>query len=117
MQEGKKIKILRAIKGLTQDELAAKINKTRALVSHIEQTGKVNNYTLTAILKIFGMTHEEFEKFDAKETIKYYKLPEKEELDILKERVEHYQKENKALKELIQSQKKIIFILERKKKG
>jgi DNA-binding XRE family transcriptional regulator len=29
MQAGKKIKMLRALKGLTQDELAAKINKNR----------------------------------------------------------------------------------------
>ncbi len=115
MQAGKKIKVLRAIKGLTQDDLANKINKTRALVSHIEQTGKVNNYTLNAILKVLGMTPDEFEKFDAKETLKPYKF-EKEEVEILKERVEHYQKENKALKDLILSQKKVIAMLERKKK-
>ena len=117
MHIGKKIKMLRALKGLTQNELAGKINKTRALVSHIEQTGKVNNYTLTAILKALNITLDDFEKFDNKEAVKAksYNIDESDELNILKERIESYQKENKALKELIISQKKIISILEKNK--
>ncbi len=116
MLVGKKIKLLRTLKGLTQDELADKINKTRALVSHIEQTGKVNNYTLATIIKVLGFSVEDFEKFDEKNSLKLYQLPENDESSILKERIEHYQKENKALKELIASQKKIITILEKGKK-
>ena len=117
MQIGKKIKMLRALKGFTQNELAGKINKTRALVSHIEQTGKVNNYTLTAILKALNITSEDFEKFDNKEVVKAkpYGSHSDDELNILKERVENYQKENKTLKELIASQKKIISIIEKSK--
>ncbi len=115
MQVGKKIKMLRALKGLTQDELAIKINKTRALVSHIEQTGKVNSHTLAAILKILGISSDEFEKFDAQQSLKPYKNSENAQTDVLKEKIEHYKKENKALKELILSQKKLITILEGKK--
>ena len=115
MQTGKKIKMLRALKGLTQDELAAKINKTRALVSHIEQTGKVNHHTLTAILKVLGLSPEEFEKFNAKESLKPYKVQEDESQSILKERITHYQKENQALKETIQAQKQLIAALKQKK--
>lgn len=115
MQAGKKIKVLRALKGLSQQELAAKINKTRGLISHIEQTGKISPYTLNLILRVFDMTADEFERFDSKDTLRAYKQPEKDEVNILKERLEHYQKENKALKEVIQSQKKLITILERKK--
>ena len=115
MQAGKKIKMLRALKGLTQDELAAKINKTRALVSHIEQTGKVNHHTLLAILKVLGISPDEFEKFDTKESLKPYKNTENTQVDVLKERIEHYKKENKALKEALLSQKKLIAVLERKK--
>ena len=109
--------MLRALKGFTQNELAGKINRTRALVSHIEQTGKVNNYTLTAILKALNITSEDFEKFDNKEVVKAkpYGSHSDDELNILKERVENYQKENKTLKELIASQKKIISILEKSK--
>jgi len=47
--------------------------------------------------------------------LKPYKLPDEDEVKLLKERVESYQKENKALKELIQSQKKLIAVLEKKK--
>lgn len=116
MQAGKKIKVIRALKGLSQDNLAAKINKTRGLISHIEQTGKVSPYTLSLILKVFDMSAEEFERFDIKDTLRAYKQPEKDEVNMLRERLEHYQKENKALKEVIQSQKKLIRVLEKKKR-
>ncbi len=115
MHAGKKIKMLRALKGFKQEDLAGKINKTRALVSHIEQTGKVNNYTLNSILKALGISNEEFEKFDGKDAIKPYRSQEEDEVKMLKERLESYQKENRALKELIQSQKKLIAVLEKKK--
>jgi transcriptional regulator with XRE-family HTH domain len=41
MLTGKKIKLLRQIHGYTQEELASIIGRTRALVSHIEQSDKV----------------------------------------------------------------------------
>ena len=66
MYIGKKIKLLRTMRGLTQEELAKKINKTRALVSYSEQTGKINHYTLQAILKALGVSEEEFEGFKGK---------------------------------------------------
>ena len=119
MHTGKKIKLLRTIKNLTQEELAEKINKTRALISHIEQTGKVNHYTLTAILKTFNVSFTYFENFDDKEVLNHTtSLPydENNELNVLKDRIEHYQKENSLLKDLIDSQKKIIETLEHKKK-
>ena len=43
---GKKIKKIRAFNGMTQEELALAINKTRSMVSHIERTGEANYYTL-----------------------------------------------------------------------
>ena len=116
MDIGEKIKMLRALRGFTQEELANKINKTRALVSHIEQTGKINNYTLTAILKTLNITTEDFEKFDGKNVLKPIANKENENIVLLKERLEHYQKENKSLREIIISQTKLINLLERKKK-
>lgn len=118
MHTGKKIKLLRTLKNLTQEELAEKINKTRALISHIEQTGKVNHYTLLSILKVLDVSLPYFEDLDengvlASTTPGY---TANNELNILKEKVEHYQKENSLLKELINSQKKIIKTLELKKK-
>ena len=119
MQTGKKIKVLRAMRGLTQEELAEKINKTRALVSSIEQTGKVNHHTLIAILKALQISPEEFEVFDVrkpdKKSTKLYPTPNDEDISVLKERLENYQKENSLLKELVESQKKVITVLEKKK--
>lgn len=119
MHTGKKIRLLRNIKNLTQEELAEKINKTRALVSHIEQTGKVNHYTHTVILKALNISLADFEAFNDKEVLKSTTAPYvlSEELNALKNKIEHYQKENSLLKELINSQKKIIEVLENKKKG
>jgi predicted urease superfamily metal-dependent hydrolase len=85
------------------------------LVSHIEQTGKINHHTLLAILKVLGISPDEFEKFDTKESLKPYKNAENNAADVLKEKIEHYKKENKALKDLILSQKKLIAVLESKK--
>ncbi len=119
MHTGKKIKLLRSIKNLTQEELAVKVNKTRALVSHIEQTGKVNHYTLTLILKALAISFADFEAFDEKEVLKspstFYAT--NEELNLLKDKIEQYQKENNLLKDLVDSQKKIIANLEYTKKG
>lgn len=119
MHIGKKIKLLRTIKNLTQEDLAEKINKTRALVSHIEQTGKVNHYTHTLILKALNISFADFEDFNDKEILKSNIIPSisAEEVSALKNKMEHYQKENFLLKELIDSQKKIIEVLENKKKG
>lgn len=117
MHTGKKIKLLRTIKNLTQEELAEKINKTRALVSHIEQTGKVNHYTLTFILKALNISFADFENFNDKEVLKgaTVRFASNEELNVLKDKIEQYQKENSLLKDLVDSQKKIIEALEYKK--
>lgn len=119
MQTGKKIKVLRAMRGLTQEELAEKINKTRPLISSIEQTGKVNHHTLVAILKALQITPEEFEVFDVrkpdKKTVKPYPIATDEDISVLKEKLESYQNENNLLKQLVESQKKVIKGLENKK--
>lgn len=56
-----KIKRLRAFKGMTQEELAAALGKTRSLVSYFERTGNINNYTLQEITLILGANPEEIE--------------------------------------------------------
>ena len=90
MHSGKKIKLLRNLKNISQEQLGEKINKTRALVSHIEQSGKVNHYTLTSILKVLNISHT---------------------LD----KIEYLQKENDLLKNLVDSQKKLIEALGEKR--
>lgn len=116
MHIGKKIKILRHYKGLSQEALAEKVNKTRALISHIEQTGKASHYTLQLILKTIGVTAEELESISDKNY--FSQMPKAtEEIQELQERLENYQKENKMLKELVESQKKIIQLMEKKSGG
>lgn len=122
MHTGKKIKILRTYKGLTQQDIADKVNKTRALISHIEQSGKVNYYTLMEILRVLEITHDEFEQFDEKKSVPNasYTSSRKysnhiNEIATLKERLINCQKENTILKDLVESQKKVIDILEGRK--
>ena len=114
MHLGKKIRKARINKDFTQAELAGKINKTRALVSHIEQTGKVNHYTLNAIAKALAITIEELDSIDEKQILSGKK--QKADQDLLRKEIEHLKNENSLLKEIISSQKKIITIFEIRKK-
>lgn len=58
---GQKIKRLRSFRGMTQDDLATALGKTRSLVSFLERTGKVNKYTLLEIANILNISVEELE--------------------------------------------------------
>jgi transcriptional regulator with XRE-family HTH domain len=58
---GEKIKRLRAFRGMTQEELAEALGKTRSLVSFLERTGKVNKYTLQEIAGILKTTPDDLE--------------------------------------------------------
>lgn len=111
---GKKIRIIRRLKGLTQEELAQKINKTRALVAHIERTGKISFYTLSSIAEVLNISPDTIKIFNEKNIIASEQTPlyGKSELDILKEKLEGLQKENNIFRELIESQKKVILMLE-----
>ena len=114
MHIGKKIKLLRQFRGLTQEDLAEKINKTRALVSHIEQTGKANYYTLQLITQVLNTNEEELELVGS--TDKPYENPETDtKVEMLEEKLEQYKSENKMLKDMISSQKKLIQLLEKTK--
>lgn len=100
---------------MTQQDLADKVNKTRALISYIEKKGKVNQYTLTEILDALGISQHEFDEFDISDKV-IHATPSKkhavsEEIALLKEKVQIYQKENKILKDLAETQKKVIASL------
>ena len=51
---GTKVKRVRAYKGMTQEDLAKAIGKTRSLVSHFERSGSINKYTLKEIADALG---------------------------------------------------------------
>jgi transcriptional regulator with XRE-family HTH domain len=114
MHIGLKIKMVRIAKGISQQELADLINRTRPLISHIEQTGQVNEKTLDTICKSLKISGNDLDGFvnEPKNSYKSYKQSNTtvfDEIDLLKEEI-------KILKDLVQSQKEIIEMLKSKRK-
>lgn len=122
MHIGLKIKMIRLSKGLKQIDLADKINKTRALVSHIEQTGQVNYYTLETIAKALEIDatvlnseivsdsgYMYYQKENSDSTIPTYHEEEEKDLSIKK-----LEEEVNFLKQLVKSQLEIIEALSKK---
>ena len=114
MHIGLKIKMVRITKGLSQQELAEKINRTRPLVSHIEQTGQVNHRTLELICKALKVSEIEIDNF-VNEPKSLYKNQKQGAPDIFDE-VKQLKEEIRVLKDLVQSQKEIIDMLKSKRK-
>lgn len=109
MHIGNNIKKIRQLKGYSQQGIADKICKTRALVSFIETTGNVNQHTLTLFAKVFKMSVEDIELFETNHiSNSTLQRMEKENRDL--------KKENEMLKELVDSQRKIIELMSKKKK-
>jgi transcriptional regulator with XRE-family HTH domain len=110
MHLGLKIKVARVSKRLTQQELADKINKTRPLISHIEQTGKVNHYTLKSICDALGINIDDMDS-----TMQFASDAESPEMINLKNENRLLKHEISALKDLISSQKELIKLLQARK--
>lgn len=106
MHLGKKIKMARQFKGLTQDQLAEKIGKTRPLVSQIEVTGKVNAYTLR---KICDVLEVDIDQFDADVAFELAGTFSKK-----KKTTEESSGELEALRELVKLQKEMIDALKKR---
>lgn len=110
---GQKIKRLRAYRGLTQEELAKQLGKTRSLVSFFERTGNINKYTLQEISSLLNTTPEELEN-DAplaeEPTISGYHYVTQDEKII-----EQLQKEIIFLKETINHQWQLLKELSKSK--
>lgn len=115
MHLGTKIKIARITKGFSQQELAEKINKTRPLISHIEQTGKVNHYTLQQICKALKININSIEDGDVIDLSNTFNNNNNQRM--LTEKIESLQTEITTLKALVQSQQEIINLLKETKKN
>ena len=113
MHLGLKIKVARTAKGLTQQGLADKINKTRPLISHIEQTGKVNSYTLNKICKALQIDIGTLENMVNERGVTYLSGKDGDSAHY-KEEIRRMNDEISLLKELISSQKEIIISLREK---
>jgi len=107
MHKGLKIKLARISKGLTQEELAEKIDKTRPLVSSIEQSGQGNYYTLKKICEVLELDIETLEN-ELNEPAKVYKGLNANNLQKENNRLE---KELHLYQELCESQKENILSL------
>ncbi len=107
---GLKIRVARTAKRLSQEQLAEKINKTRPLVSHIEQTGKVNIHTLKKICQVLDLSIEDLEN-EGNESIN---LPKNNSIQALKAEIDRLTDEIAMLKELVATQKEFIAELKAK---
>jgi transcriptional regulator with XRE-family HTH domain len=120
MHIGEKIRMVRRLRQLTQEELAVKVNKTRAAISFIEQTGKVNHFTLKSILKILNIAEEDLNNIKQKSALLLEPGSVSESLKAenegLKIKIASQNKEIDALQALIKSQKKLISVLEKRKR-
>lgn len=114
MHLGKIIKKIRIHAELTQQQLGERINKTKALVSHIENSGKVNYYTLQQIATALDTSIEFIQEYEVKTPTSFLAKPTytsegssqylpkdyeliKQENKMLKEQIRFLQKQNTQL--------------------
>lgn len=114
VQLGKNIKLARIARGLTQAELADKIHKTRSLISHIEQTGKVHTETYHLILDVLEMGEDQLKKLDKSIGGSQSVSETMQEMEQLKSDLARMESENLMLRELIENQRRLIGFLEKK---
>ena len=112
---GKKIRKYRQLKGYTQQELADIIHKGRTLVSHIEQTGKVNHHTLLQICKALDVNYEELTSM-AEEPFPPISSSMIHERSLLEAEIERLRNELLLKDEIIATQKAHIKALSVRKK-
>lgn len=115
---GQKIRRIRALKGINQEELAFRIGKTRSLISHLERTGSVNKYTLREIAEALGVDVETIENssYEMVFPIILNKQPkDTEKKDNYKEIIEKQITEIEYLKKTIDNQWQLINELAKKK--
>jgi transcriptional regulator with XRE-family HTH domain len=112
MHIGKRIKMARVSKELTQQELAELIHKTRPLISSIEQTGHANIHTLEKICEVLDLDIEAL-KQDIYEPQGTYGRSSGR-LEKLEQENVQLKKEIERLQELADSQKERIALLKEK---
>jgi len=101
---GKKIRQFRLLKGFSQQELADLIHKGRPLISHIENTGKVNHSTLLSICKALQITPEHLTSV-SEEPFKEWNSIDSTEKKLLKAEVERLKNEMSLKDEMIRLMK------------
>jgi transcriptional regulator with XRE-family HTH domain len=108
MHLGLRIKLTRISKGLKQQELAEKINKTRPLISNIEQTGKANHYTLKKICEVLDLDINELESSVVAEPSKLNDGFQQKQLYNLTNKIKDIEEDNHNLRSLVSAQSELI---------
>lgn len=108
---GLRIQLARIEKGMNQDDLSHAIGKSKALISHIERTGKVKYSTLKLISKALGISIEKLNSQPESEA-----NSQASNIEMLNLTIESLRKENELLKELLENQKRIISLMDTNKK-
>jgi transcriptional regulator with XRE-family HTH domain len=108
MHLGLRIKLARISKGLKQEELAEKINKTRPLISNIEQTGKANHYTLKKICEVLDLDINELESSVVAEPTKLNDGFQQKQLNNLTNKIKDIEEDNHNLRSLVSAQSELI---------
>ncbi|MFN4973449.1 MAG: helix-turn-helix domain-containing protein [Bacteroidota bacterium] len=110
MHIGLQIKFARMRKRLTQQDLAERINKTRPLISNIEQTGKVNYYTLVKICEVLEVDIDSLHQM-VEEPDSYYPSADSKNKN---QRLQQLERQIEQLNMLVDSQKDLIVALKEK---
>lgn len=108
MHLGLRIKVARISRKITQAELAERISKTRPLISSIEQTGKVNFYTLKKICDVLGLDIDVLTQSTEDLGVFTYKGGTD---SASKEKIKNLEQEVDYLKRLVESQTDLINAL------
>jgi transcriptional regulator with XRE-family HTH domain len=108
MHIGEKIKLIRKLQGLTQDQIAEKIHRTRNLVTQIEKTGEGHPNTIANICKALKIKPDQLESFDEKSIRQF--IAGKTEPDV--KEVESLKRELELLKDLVKSKQDQINMLQ-----
>lgn len=107
---GQRIKRLRAYRGLTQEDLAEALGKTRSLVSFLERTGNINKYTLQEIAKALAIPVDQLNDDTTSASAEHYGSEINQKSGV----IEQLKKENEFLKDTIQHQWDLIKALSEK---
>jgi transcriptional regulator with XRE-family HTH domain len=115
---GEKIKRLRSFRGMTQEDLAKGIGKTRSLISFFERTGSINKYTLAEISRVLNITADELEEMEI-ESIEPVLHDRNDAIytrsDLYQKMIERQQAEIEFLKQTISHQQHLLNQLSKSK--
>jgi transcriptional regulator with XRE-family HTH domain len=103
---GEKLKKIRVLHGMSQEDLAKAIGKTRSLISHLETSGNVNKYTLQEIATALKTDTSAIENFNFENVHILRDLNPK--TDFNKDEIQRLKEEIIDLKATIKEQWKVI---------